>query len=83
MKSTLVSLRRSPSKILQAIEKRQAVTITKRGRPLAKIVPSRGGKGRSVSGQLGFGMWWDLDETSVDSQVRELRNEDKSVPTPV
>ena len=73
MKSTLVSLRRSPSKILQAIENRQEVTITKRGRPLARIVPLRESEGKQVSSQPAFGMWRDLGEASVDSQVRELR----------
>lgn len=73
MRSTLLSLRRSPSKILQAIERRQEVTLTKRGKALARIVPLQDDEGKKVSSQAAFGMWRDRDETSVDTQVRELR----------
>jgi antitoxin (DNA-binding transcriptional repressor) of toxin-antitoxin stability system len=73
MKSTLLSLRRSPGKILQAIERRQEVTLTKRGKALARIVPLQDDACKKVSGQPAFGMWRDLDETSVDTQVREFR----------
>jgi len=73
MKSTLLSLRRSPGKILRAIEQRQEVTLTKRGQPLARIVPLQDGEGRKVSSQPAFGMWQDVGDTSVDAQVRELR----------
>ena len=73
VKSTLLSLRRSPAKILQAIERRQEVTLTKRGKALARIVPLQVDEGKKVSSQSAFGMWRDLDDTSVDNQVRELR----------
>ena len=73
MKSTLVSLRRSPGKILKAIEQRQEVILTKRGHPLARIVPLQDGEGKKVSSQPAFGMWRDVGETSVDTQVRALR----------
>lgn len=73
MKSTLVSLRRSPAKILEAIENRQEVTLTKRGRPLARIVPLRNSTGKQASSQPAFGMWRDRDALTVDAQVRELR----------
>lgn len=73
MKSTLLSLRRSPGKILKAIEQRQEVTLTKRGRPLARIVPLRDDNDKKVSHQPAFGMWKNTDEVSVDKQVRELR----------
>ena len=73
MRSTLLSLRRSPSKILQAIEQQQEVTLTKRGKPLARIVPLRDGEDREVRSQPAFGMWRDLGDDSVGVQVRELR----------
>lgn len=73
MKSSLVTLRRSPTKILQAIEKRQEVTLTKRGKPLARIVPLNEGQGSKASSQAAFGMWSDVSERSVDEQVRKLR----------
>tara|TARA_R100000027_G_C2227056_1_gene87926 strand:- start:517 stop:759 length:243 start_codon:yes stop_codon:yes gene_type:complete len=73
VKSSLVSLRRSPAKILEAIENQQEVTLTKRGRPLARIVPLRNSAGKQASSQAAFGMWRDRDELTVDAQVRELR----------
>lgn len=73
MKSTLLSLRRSPSKILQAIERRQEVTLTKRGKPVARVVPLQDDEGKRVSSQPAFGMWRDMGGASVDAQVRELR----------
>ena len=73
MKSTLLSLRRSPAKILQAIERQQEVTLTKRGKALARIVPLLDEERKKVSSQPAFEMWRDRKETSVDAQVRELR----------
>lgn len=73
MKSSLLTLRRSPSKILNAIEKRQEVTLTKRGKPLARIVPLHSGVEREVRSQPAFGMWADGSVQSVDEQVRDLR----------
>jgi prevent-host-death family protein len=72
MKSTLLSLRRSPSKILRAIEQ-QEVTLTRRGKPLARIVPLYDGAERKVSSQPAFGMWRELGDASVDAQARGLR----------
>ena len=73
MKASLLNLRRSPSRILQAIENRQEVTLTRRGKPFARIVPFRESEGKRVSDHAAFGMWRDREDLSVDAQVRELR----------
>jgi prevent-host-death family protein len=69
----LLNLRRNPGRILKAIEKRQEVTLTKRGKPLARIVPLKEESDVKVNSQPAFGMWRDVEEQSVDKQVRELR----------
>jgi prevent-host-death family protein len=73
MESTLLSLRRSPGKIFKAIENRQEVTLTKRGKPLARIVPLQEESNIKVSNQPAFGMWRDAQGASVDAEVRKLR----------
>lgn len=73
MKSSLLTLRRSPGKILNAIETGQEVTLTRRGKPIARIVPSHSETNQSVRTQSAFGMWRDADGSSVADQVRELR----------
>ncbi|MFU8849310.1 MAG: type II toxin-antitoxin system Phd/YefM family antitoxin [Opitutales bacterium] len=59
MKSSLLTLRRSPAKILNAIEARQDVTLTRRGRPIARIVPYCEGAAHDLREQPAFGMWAD------------------------
>ncbi len=73
MKSSLVTLRRSPAKILNAIEARQEVTLTRRGKSIARIVPYREGAAHDLRQQPAFGMWADEQAQSVAEQVRELR----------
>ncbi|MEM1221906.1 MAG: type II toxin-antitoxin system prevent-host-death family antitoxin [Verrucomicrobiota bacterium] len=73
MKSPLLTLRRSLSKILNAIENRQEVTLTKRGKPLARIFPMLGASAGAVRSQPAFGMWSDTSVGSVDEQIREFR----------
>lgn len=72
MKSSLVTLRRSPAKILDAIEARQEVTLTRRGKPFAKVIPYTESKPSTVRSHAAFGMWKN-ESTKVDEQVRQLR----------
>jgi antitoxin (DNA-binding transcriptional repressor) of toxin-antitoxin stability system len=58
---------------LTAIEKRQEVTLTKRGKAIARIVPLCTDAAKSVHSQAAFGMWSDVSAQSVDQQVRKLR----------
>ena len=73
MKSSLLTLRRNPGKILNAIDTGEEVTLTRRGRAIARIVPLSVDKGQSVRMQSAFGMWKDADANPVADQVRELR----------
>lgn len=73
MESSLLTLRRSPAKILNAIEAGQEVTLTRRGKPIARIVPYSEGTAHALREQPAFGMWADEQAPSVAEQVRELR----------
>jgi len=73
MKASLVDLRRSPARILEAVDKRETVILSRRGKPFAKITPLTRETPASVRSHAAFGMWRDDDEMSVADQVREMR----------
>lgn len=73
MNASLLTLRRSPAKILHAIEARQEVTLTRRGKPIARIVPFGDASLSTVREQPAFGMWQDQSGEPVAEQVRKLR----------
>lgn len=72
MKATLLELRRNPGKVLEAIENRQSVILTRRGKAVARIVPLEDRGDNKVKTQPAFGMWKDV-ETPVSEQVRGMR----------
>ena len=45
MKATFLDMRRNPGKILEAIERNETVTLSRRGREIASIVPKLKAKG--------------------------------------
>lgn len=75
MKMTFLELRRDPAKLMEALERNEEVTISRRGCEIARVIPS----GRSeVAAELrshpAFGMWADrsdLDDPAA--RVRALR----------
>ncbi len=69
----MLTLRRSPGKILDAIETGQEVTLTRRNRPIARIIPAEREQPSTVRSQSAFGMWKDLDQESVAVELRKLR----------
>ncbi len=72
MEVTTKELRIQPGKILEQVSIGQEVTITYRGKPLAKLIPFR--KYHSDEGSSMFGLWKDRDtELPVDDYVRTLR----------
>jgi prevent-host-death family protein len=73
MESSLLTLRRSPAKILNAIETGQEVTLTRRGKPIARIVPAHSGSTKTTRSQAAFGMWQDFDVSPVADQIRAIR----------
>jgi prevent-host-death family protein len=74
MKVTTKELRIQPGKIIDHVAKGQEITITYRGKALAKIVPLKKEDQTSQQNATIFGMWKDhsLDKT-VEEHVRELR----------
>lgn len=65
MKASLVDLRRRPARILEAVDKRETVILSRRGKPFAKITPLSNETTARVKAHAAFGMWRDADETSV------------------
>ena len=75
MKATILDLRRNPGKILEAIERNETVTLSKRGRKIAYIVPRKEAKGAlSLKESPAFGMWKDRSDMDDPSEyVRRIR----------
>ena len=76
MKVSTKELRIQPGRIIDQVVHGEEVTVTFRGKALAKIVPlisRRIGADKEEPGI--FGMWKDhLAKKSVDRQVREMRS---------
>ena len=75
MKATFLDLRRKPGKILEAIERQERVTLSKRGREVALIIPKEQEKRPfAVRGTAAFGLWKDRRDMSDPSEyVRKMR----------
>ena len=74
MKATILDMRRNPKKILDAIARNETVTLTNRGKSVARIEPIRQAERPSVKDLDIFGMWADRDEMSDPvAHVRDLR----------
>ena len=74
MKATVLDMRREPKKILDAIARNETVTLTHRGKPVARIEPIEGAKRRSAADHPAVGMWADRsDMKDPSAYVRELR----------
>jgi len=75
MEATVLDLRRNPRKIFEAIERNETVTLSKRGRSIARIVPKTQTRGPlSLKDSPAFGMWKDRqDMADPVAYVRELR----------
>lgn len=60
MKATMLDLRRNLKKIIEAIERNETVTLSKRGREIAEIIPkTRQRIKTSIKDSPAFGMWKD------------------------
>jgi len=75
MKATVLDLRRNPRKILDALQRNETVTLSKRGREIARIVPNKRAAGAaSVKDSPAFGIWKDRgDMRDPSAYVRRLR----------
>ena len=75
MKITFLELRRDPGRLMEALDRNEEVTISRRGRDIARVVPSgkRGGSPR-VRQHPAFGMWAGrAEEGDPAAHVRKLR----------
>jgi antitoxin (DNA-binding transcriptional repressor) of toxin-antitoxin stability system len=59
MDISFLDLRKKPGKILEALKRRERVTLSRRGKIVARIVPLYGKKPLSASDHPAFGMWAD------------------------
>jgi prevent-host-death family protein len=75
MKMTFLELRRDPAKLLEALERNEEVTLSRRGREVARVIPSgRPATSARVKSHPAFGMWADRRDTSDPAAfVRNLR----------
>jgi antitoxin (DNA-binding transcriptional repressor) of toxin-antitoxin stability system len=74
VKATVLDMRRAPKKILDAIARNETVTLTHRGKPVARIEPIEGAKRRSAADHPAVGMWADRSDMKDPSAfVRKLR----------
>ncbi|MDX2177736.1 MAG: type II toxin-antitoxin system prevent-host-death family antitoxin [Candidatus Sumerlaeia bacterium] len=75
MKLTFLDLRRDPGKLLDAVERGEAVTLSRRGRDIARVVPAGSpGKAPKVADHPAFGMWAEADTSeSPAALVRRMR----------
>jgi antitoxin (DNA-binding transcriptional repressor) of toxin-antitoxin stability system len=73
MKATVLDLRRNPGKILESIARNETVTLSHRGKPVARIEPLHGEE-ESMENQPAFGMWATRDDMSDPAAyVRRIR----------
>jgi prevent-host-death family protein len=73
MEVTTKELRIQPGKIIDQVSVGQEITVTYRGKPLAKIIPFKSSISNSEDTTI-FGMWKNHNENeSVEDYVRTLR----------
>lgn len=74
MEASILDMRRNPKKILEAIARNEAVTLTMRGKAVARIEPIGSEKRASAAEHEAFGMWADRDDMADPSAyVRAMR----------
>ena len=76
MEASVLDLRKNMSKVMSAINRRERVTLTHRGRRKAVIVPFTEGKQSrvKVADLPAFGMWKDREDLAdVEAVVRQMR----------
>jgi prevent-host-death family protein len=75
MEVNAVDLRRSTGKILKALKDRERITLSKRGKPVGRIVPiEEEARDADLTAHPAFGMWKGDDaQKSVPETVRDMR----------
>ena len=74
MKATTLDMRRNPKKILDAIARGETVTLSHRGKPVARIEPIEDSERVRAADHPAFGMWADrADMADPSAYIREQR----------
>jgi prevent-host-death family protein len=74
MEASIIDLRRNTGKILKALKARERITLSRRGKPVGRIVPiEEDAHDADLLAHPAFGMWKDAAEKSVPETVREMR----------
>ena len=74
MRVTTKELRIQPGRILDQVVNGEEITITYRGKPMAKIIPFTGEQSNEADDNDIFGMWQNHDnQKNVEETVRDLR----------
>lgn len=75
MKATVLDLRRNTSKILEALARNETVSLSKRGKEIARIVPTQADQPKgSIKDNPAVGMWADRQDMEDPAEyVRKLR----------
>lgn len=74
MKATVLDMRRHPKKILDAIARNETVTLSHRGKPVARIEAIEAAERPSAAEHPAFGLWADrTDMADPTEYVRQLR----------
>ncbi|MGF1572968.1 MAG: hypothetical protein ACFCU1_07835 [Sumerlaeia bacterium] len=75
MKITFLELRRDPKKLLDALERNEQITLSRRGNIVAQVIPTpHQSKEVKVTQNPAFGMWAEDKETENPTQnVRNIR----------
>lgn len=75
MKITFLDLRRDPGKLMEALDRNEEVTISRRGRDIARVIPTgQTAANADLKSHPAFGMWADRqDSADPAAYVRNLR----------
>ena len=74
MEVSTKELRIQPGKIIDQVVNGEEVTVTFRGKPLARIVPVKGEKAKVNEEEEIFGMWKShASDLTIDQEVRLMR----------
>lgn len=74
MDISFLDLRRAPAKILIALERKEPITLSRRGKVIAHIVPAEEKEICRPSEHEAFGMWADREDMKDPAAyIREMR----------
>jgi len=74
MTVTAKELRLKTSQVLKKVQQVGTVTVTLRGKPVAKLTTLNGGKASHVADDPAIGMWADREDMKdVDAWLRKVR----------